>query len=138
LAGQRGATSLVLQGGLCQKVPLIRHLVDDDGSFFSCSDCDGELQRLESASENEPVPLPARFRLDFGLRSDLPEPTVVEKAAIAINRMYGKVVKIKHNIGRTMVAECREANVARCTAKFREHDNNIKKLLVQVLNQKQH
>jgi hypothetical protein len=80
-------------------LPLIKHLVDDDGSFFSCSDCDGELQRLESASENEPAPLPARFRLDFGLRSDLPEPTVVEKAAIAINRMYGKVIKIKHNMG---------------------------------------
>jgi hypothetical protein len=81
-------------------LPLIRDLVDDDdGSFFSCSDCDGELQCLESASGDEPVPLPARFRLDFGLRSDLPEPTVVEKAAIAINRMYGKVVKIKHNMG---------------------------------------
>jgi hypothetical protein len=80
--------------------PVIRELVSKDGQLFSCETCEGIYQACAKAREdNELVAIPPRFSLDFGSRAGLPELTLVEKAAVATNRMYGKVVKIKHSMG---------------------------------------
>jgi hypothetical protein len=80
--------------------PVIQDLVSENGQLFSCETCEGIFQACAKAREDkELVAIPPRFSLDFGSRVGLPELTLVEKAAVAINRMYGKVVKIKHNMG---------------------------------------
>jgi hypothetical protein len=80
--------------------PVIQDLVSKDGQLFSCETCEDIYQACAKAREDkELVAIPPRFSLDFGSRVGLPELSLVEKAAVAINRMYGKVVKIKHNMG---------------------------------------
>jgi hypothetical protein len=65
---------------------VIGDLVSKDGQMFSCETCEGIYQACAKAREDkELVAIPSRFSLDFGSRAGLPELTLVEKAAVAIN-----------------------------------------------------